>query len=773
MRKAEVESKFDEDGDKTGHSVSKKTGVKFKQSEISARPSSGGLDEPDPQDCHGQVLCRLPGTVEDNLKVILLAYNISVQASIEYSPYRLLYGREPKLRMITDEELESIQCIQGTHDKAQPLIDSARRKGDATSNLLMTTWKNYPGGQTFRHGSSAEPDDNGMLPEDILDILDNLTRDGIEKLRFFMSEIQVKDRQPISEADLDYMTDRTQIAEAIALRYGDEARSVLTIPLKKIHRNDLVKTIEGSDRNHTSKWILQPSNGQPVNKQCKTGERHRHHYSGSSRSQTNSGSSRSQTNSGSSRSQTDSGSSRSQTDSGSSQSQTNRGSRDKNESCVNHRRREESKIAPKVLEVSPNVSGSSSHKGGVDSSIPPSKVGRFDNKGASHSHIKPRSHKSSTGTQKKSLVEDHIKNKLVDMSYKQRGSHSILKGSYRKRSWMSNRRANNREYVDDSRSESLQPVSDSNKEAKVPKEAGEEDSCDERDSSSSSSSSSSTSDSDISDDDKDDYHSVVTKMFGETLSSPKKQSVTSKPKSTRVDGVKQDADTETCASAEPESQSREEAASSETEALNLGLYLLHLGIILQMKRLPLLRPRPRRQCLLYPTEPEIVSAASGYHSTDEKAASATSATEILTRSRFDTSEEFAVAVDNITCDTCNDSAPEDMLKDVEYANTFQDCERHNPLINWSTGAIMGWSPFCHAQCLKSAQPTPGRLPGGLESVPDLSATPAEYQDLPEGLHSCRIYTSFLLSRCAGYFFVEKKDKTTVEKKDSTTGDSMT
>uniref|UniRef100_A0A4W5QRZ7 ribonuclease H n=1 Tax=Hucho hucho TaxID=62062 RepID=A0A4W5QRZ7_9TELE len=31
------------------------------------------------------------------------------------------------------------------------------------------------------------------------------------------------------------------------------------------------------------------------------------------------------------------------------------------------------------------------------------------------------------------------------------------------------------------------------------------------------------------------------------------------------------------------------------------------------------------------------------------------------------------------------------------------------LINWSTGAIMGWSPFCHAHCLKSAQPAPGRL----------------------------------------------------------------
>jgi hypothetical protein len=50
---------------------------------------------------------------------------------------------------------------------------------------------------------------------------------------------------------------------------------------------------------------------------------------------------------------------------------------------------------------------------------------------------------------------------------------------------------------------------------------------------------------------------------------------------------------------------------------------------------------------------------------------------------------------------------------------FSWLQRHNPLINWSTGAIMGCSPFCHAHCLKSSQPTPGHLPGGLEGAPDL------------------------------------------------------
>ena len=34
---------------------------------------------------------------EDNLKVILFAHNSSVQASTKYSPYCLMYGREPRL----------------------------------------------------------------------------------------------------------------------------------------------------------------------------------------------------------------------------------------------------------------------------------------------------------------------------------------------------------------------------------------------------------------------------------------------------------------------------------------------------------------------------------------------------------------------------------------------------------------------------------------------------------------------------------------------------
>ena len=50
---------------------------------------------------------------------------------------------------------------------------------------------------------------------------------------------------------------------------------------------------------------------------------------------------------------------------------------------------------------------------------------------------------------------------------------------------------------------------------------------------------------------------------------------------------------------------------------------------------------------------------------------------------------------------------------------FSWLQRHNPLINWSTGAIMGWSPFCHAHCLKSAQPAPGRLSRGSVGALDL------------------------------------------------------
>lgn len=58
-------------------------------------------------------------------------------------------------------------------------------------------------------------------------------------------------------------------------------------------------------------------------------------------------------------------------------------------------------------------------------------------------------------------------------------------------------------------------------------------------------------------------------------------------------------------------------------------------------------------------------------------------------------------------------------------------QRHSPLIDWATGSIMGWSPFCHSHCLKSAQPATGRLPAGLGEALDLSSILAEYQDLRE------------------------------------------
>lgn len=68
-------------------------------------------------------------------------------------------------------------------------------------------------------------------------------------------------------------------------------------------------------------------------------------------------------------------------------------------------------------------------------------------------------------------------------------------------------------------------------------------------------------------------------------------------------------------------------------------------------------------------------------------------------------------------------------------------QRHNPLSNWSTGAIKGWSPFYHAHCLMSVQPALRHLPGVSEVAPDLSAIPAEYQELQEVFSKFRA-TSF-------------------------------
>ena len=68
---------------------------------------------------------------------------------------------------------------------------------------------------------------------------------------------------------------------------------------------------------------------------------------------------------------------------------------------------------------------------------------------------------------------------------------------------------------------------------------------------------------------------------------------------------------------------------------------------------------------------------------------------------------------------------------------FSWLPHHNSLLNWSTGAIIGWSPFCHAHCLNSAQPAPGRLLGGSEGAPDLTAIPAGYQDLREVFSKAR------------------------------------
>lgn len=136
-------------------------------------------------------------------------------------------------------------------------------------------------------------------------------------------------------------------------------------------------------------------------------------------------------------------------------------------------------------------------------------------------------------------------------------------------------------------------------------------------------------------------------------------------------------------------------------------------------------------------------------------------------------------------------------------------QKHNPVIDWAAGKVTSWSSFCHSTCLKSA------LPPCSESLhvvppepPDLSSVPPVYHDLAEvfskqralslpphrpydyaiellpgaPLPTCRLYNLSAPERVsmetyitdslnsgiirpsasplgAGFFFVEKKDKT--------------
>jgi len=57
-------------------------------------------------------------------------------------------------------------------------------------------------------------------------------------------------------------------------------------------------------------------------------------------------------------------------------------------------------------------------------------------------------------------------------------------------------------------------------------------------------------------------------------------------------------------------------------------------------------------------------------------------------------------------------------------------ERHNPQICWTTGSILGWSVYCHANCLRSATP-PASDPRPAPSTPDVSRVPPAYHDLAE------------------------------------------
>ena len=61
--------------------------------------------------------------------------------------------------------------------------------------------------------------------------------------------------------------------------------------------------------------------------------------------------------------------------------------------------------------------------------------------------------------------------------------------------------------------------------------------------------------------------------------------------------------------------------------------------------------------------------------------------------------------------------------------------RHNPHIDWASGTIMQWSTHCHAVCLRSAlSPT---FSPDFSEFPDLSGVPKEYMDIKEVFNKAR------------------------------------
>ena len=57
--------------------------------------------------------------------------------------------------------------------------------------------------------------------------------------------------------------------------------------------------------------------------------------------------------------------------------------------------------------------------------------------------------------------------------------------------------------------------------------------------------------------------------------------------------------------------------------------------------------------------------------------------------------------------------------------------KHNPHIDWAAKCIMGWSPFCHSNCLLQAQLQLNSAPEVQEDFPDLSGIPLDYMDLKQ------------------------------------------
>ncbi|XP_063049345.1 KRAB-A domain-containing protein 2-like [Engraulis encrasicolus] len=105
-------------------------------------PQTNGLDERTNQTLKRAIGKTLEGSQErweDNLKEVLFAHNSSKQASSKFSPFRLMYGREPRLFSEIASDTPEAEVVASVDEDDVSAFMSSRAEKDAAVFVQVIT----------------------------------------------------------------------------------------------------------------------------------------------------------------------------------------------------------------------------------------------------------------------------------------------------------------------------------------------------------------------------------------------------------------------------------------------------------------------------------------------------------------------------------------------------------------------------------------------------------------------------------------------------------